>query len=145
SQLDIFLTILSKNEIHQTMAKHLGEEENKFGQNFEAFKKLPEFFNVLDSIIKIQCNKTCRESGGCSLGGITRECEAVKCTKIKGYKGCWECSDYKTCDKLTFQKLSYGETIEGNLELINKEGIESVKSRGNLYYEWQRKLMKLKN
>jgi hypothetical protein len=145
SQLDIFLTILSKHEVHKIMAKHLGEEDTKFGQIFETFNKLPDFFNILESIIKIQCKKTCRESGGCSIGGITHECEAVKCIKLKGYKGCWECSDYKSCNKLIFQKTSYGETIEGNLKLMKEKGIESVKSRGNQYYEWQRKLIKLKN
>jgi hypothetical protein len=142
SQLDIFLTILSKNEVNEAMADHLGEDENKFREHFESFKKLPDFFTVLESIIGIQCKKTCKESGGCSIGGITKECEAVKCVKQKGYNGCWECVDHEDCNKLVFQKRSYGETIEGNFNLIKEKGIDSVQSRGNKYYEWQRKINK---
>src|SRR4030042_6899507 len=138
SQMDIFLTILSKNEVHKSMANHLNADENKFGEYFEPFKKLPDFLNVLESLIKIQCKKTCMESGGCSLGGITHECDAVKCIKQKGFKGCWECSDYESCNKLNFHKRSYGETITGNFKIIKEKGIESVESRGNYYYEWQR-------
>lgn len=140
SQLDIFLTILSKNEVNKSMADHLNADEKKFEEYFEPFKKLPDFFNVLESLIKIQCKKTCNESGGCSIGGITHQCEAVKCVKQKGYEGCWECFDYENCNKLVFQKMSYGETITGNFKIIKENGIESVKSRGNNYYEWQKRM-----
>jgi hypothetical protein len=140
SQLDIFLTILSKNEANKAIANHLGEDENKFGKYFEAFKKLPDFFSVLESIINIQCKKTCVESGGCSMCGNTKECETVKCVKQKGYNGCWECNDHENCDKLIFQKRSYGETIEGNFKIIKEDGIDSLQSRSNKYYEWQRKI-----
>jgi hypothetical protein len=140
SQLDVFLKILSKNEVQRSMAAHLGADENKFGEYFEPFKNLPDFFNVLDGIINIQCKKTCQESGGCSMGGDTKYCEAVKCVKQKGYNGCWECPDNEKCDKLTFQKRSYGKTIEENFNMIKEKGVESVQSRGNKYYEWQRRI-----
>ncbi|MDD2890845.1 MAG: DUF3795 domain-containing protein [bacterium] len=140
SQLDIFLTILTRNQGWEAIAKQLGEDENKFSEYSESFKKLPEFFNVLDNIIKLQCTKTCRESGNCSIGGVPHKCEVVKCVESKKYEGCWECSEFKNCDKLLFLKRSYGETIEGNFQIIKEKGIESLESRGNKYYEWQRKI-----
>lgn len=76
------------------------------------------------------------------MGGITKECEAVKCVKQKAYNGCWECPDHENCNKLMFQKRSYGETIEGNFKIIKEKGIESVQSRGNKYYKWQKKMNK---
>lgn len=85
----------------------------------------------------MQCKKTCREAGGCSIGGPTKVCDALKCVKSKGYDGCWECSGYKNCEKLDFVKRAYGETIERNFNLIKEKGIEAVKSRGKKYYAWQ--------
>ena len=100
---------------------------------------MPDFLNVLDGIINLQCKATCRESGGCSLGGVTHECEALKCISAKNYEGCWDCGEEERCEKLTFLKRNYGETIEGNLRIIKNEGMNAVKSRGNRYYAWQRK------
>lgn len=140
SQLDVFLTILSKNEVNQAMAHHLGVDETEFADFFEPFKKLPIFFEVLEGIIKMQCQKTCQEANGCSMMGSLKECEAIKCVRQKGYAGCWECSDQENCDKLFFQRRSYGETITGNFKIIRENGMEAVKSRGNRYYEWQRRV-----
>jgi hypothetical protein len=91
------------------MAFHLEEDGNTFGEHFEVFKKLPDFFKVLDGIMKIQCKKTCRESGGCSLLGSVKHCAAGSCVQEKGYTGCWEYPDRENCGKLAFQKRSCGE------------------------------------
>lgn len=121
------------------MAKYLGQYGSEIGQYFESFKKMPDFLNVLDGIIKLQCKTTCQESGGCSLGVVTHECEALRCIRSKRYDGCWDCAEVGSCEKLTFLKKNYGETVEGNLRIIKDEGIEAVKSRGNKYYARQRK------
>lgn len=139
SQLDIFLKLISENKGWKTIAKHLNEDDAEIGKYFEPFKKLPDFLYVLDGLIELQCKETCRESGGCSIGGVTHECEAVKCVKSKGYDGCWNCVEFKNCAKLNFVKRSYGDTVEGNLNTIKEQGIDAVKSRGNKYYAWQRK------
>lgn len=137
SQLDIFLGLISKNEGWKTIANHLNQDEHQIGQFFESFKKIPDFLKVLDSIIDLQCKKTCQESGGCSIGGITCECEAIKCITAKGYDGCWDCAEVESCDKLNFLKRNYGETVTGNLKIMKQYGFESVKSRENKYYTWQ--------
>ena len=140
SQFDVFLSILSKKDRYDAIAKHLSADESNFEKVFQSFKDLPFFFNVLDNLIKIQCKNTCQETGGCSMTGTKHECEAVKCVKQKGYAGCWECSENGNCTLLAFQKQSYGKTIDENFNTINEQGIEAIKSRGNLYYEWQRKI-----
>jgi hypothetical protein len=139
SQLDTFLNLIVQNKGWNSIAKYLGQEGSEFARHFDSFKKMPEFLSVLDGIIKLQCTTTCQESGGCSLGGATHECEALKCIKSKKYEGCWDCMKAGSCEKLTFLKRNYGETIEGNLRIIKDEGMEAVKSRGNKYYAWQRK------
>jgi len=94
---------------------------------------------VLDSIIAIQCKTTCQEVGGCSIGGYTHECSALKCLKSKGYKGCWECTEFENCGKLTLLRHNYGYVVEENLHTIKEKGLEAVKSQGNKYYQWQGK------
>jgi hypothetical protein len=131
--------LIVENKGWNRIAKYLSQEGSEFAQYFDSFKKMPDFLNVLDGIIKLQCKTTCQESGGCSLGGATHECEALKCIKSKKYEGCWDCTKAGSCEKLTFLKRNYGETIEGNLRIIKDEGFDAVKSRGNQYYAWQRK------
>ncbi len=140
---DKFLILLNRGNSRNELGEHFELSENlsweKIGQYFETFKHIPEFMKVLDSIIKIQCKATCQEAGGCSFGGITNECEALKCIKIKNYKGCWQCEGYKNCEKLALLKRNYGSVIDDNLKIVKEQGVSAVESRGNQYYVWQRK------
>jgi hypothetical protein len=139
SQLDTFLKLLVKHKGWNGIAKHFGQEKSVFEKHFESFEKLPDFLEVLDGIINLQCKTTCQESGGCSIGGITHKCKALTCINENGFEGCWQCEEYENCEKLSFLRRNYGETIDGNLRIIKNEGVEAVKSRGNKYYAWQRR------
>lgn len=141
--LDRFLKGCSNKNGWEAMGEHLDLDKNQLwdivGKRFDVFKKMPEFMNILDSIIRLQCKTTCKEAGGCSIGGNTHECKALKCINSKEYDGCWQCSEFENCDKLRFLKNGYGYVIEDNLKTIREQGYEAVKSRGNKYYAWQRK------
>jgi hypothetical protein len=144
TKVNVFLSILSKEELNTTLATHLGVDKQEFYSNFKPFARFPEFMEVLDSLINIQCKQTCPESGGCSMCGTTKACVVIKCVKEKRLNGCWECNERENCDKLLFVKMSYGKTIDENFRIINEKGIEAVPSRGDDYYEWQRR-MKARN
>jgi len=141
-QLDKFLTMCSNKDTWAVMGEHLDLDgnliEEKLGKKFNAFEEIPAFMNVLDGIIKIQCKTTCQEANGCSTGGETKQCKALKCLKSRKYNGCWQCNEFENCDKLKFLKKSYGYVIEDNLKTIKENGVSAVKSRGNQYYKWQR-------
>lgn len=142
--LDRFLISCSKRNTWTSLGEHLGLSNEQvwdgIGKNFDVFKQVPDFMRVLDGIINLQCKNTCQEVGGCSVNGNRHECKALKCIKSKGYDGCWQCSEFEQCDNLKFLKISYGRTIEENLKIIKERGVEAVESRGNKYYEWQRKM-----
>jgi biotin operon repressor len=142
-ELNKFLIGNSSEASWEHLAEHMDLSNNqiwdRIGSHFDVFKHMPEFMDVLDGIIELQCKTTCQESGGCSIGGNTHECKALKCIKSKGYEGCWQCNDFESCDKLKFLKHGYGYVIEDNLRTIKEKGIDAVKSRGNKYYAWQRK------
>ncbi len=142
SQLDIFLGAMSKNKGWSVIADHLHAEDSEFDKHFEFLKNLPEFMNVLDGLIRLQCKVTCRETGGCSIGGTGHSCEAVKCVQAKGYEGCWDCPEHADCQKLAFVKQAYGKTIQENFTTIQERGFAAVTSHGNQYYAWQRKINK---
>jgi hypothetical protein len=144
TNINVFLSILSKKEVNSTIADHLGVEPAEFYRNFAAFNKMQDFMEVLDSLIKVQCPTTCQESGGCSMCGTTKPCITIQCVREKNLNGCWECSGRDTCDKLAFQRMSYGKTIAENFQIINEQGIDAVPSRGDDYYEWQRRIRSVK-
>lgn len=143
NDMDVFLTGNSRKTNWKSLAGHMmlteDQEWEQVGQSFDVFKDMPLFKNVLDGIIKLQCKATCKETGGCSLGGSLHECHASKCVKSNGYDGCWQCEKFENCDKLRFVKKHYGYVIEENLRTAKEKGIEEVKSHGNRYYAWQRK------
>lgn len=143
NELDKFLNICSRKSNWEAIGEHLDISEyqiwDSIGKHFDIFKQMPEFMNVLDSIIKLQCDTTCQENGGCSIGGTKHICIILECIRSKEYEGCWECKLFEKCDKLLFLKNNYGYVIEDNLKTIKENGIAEVKSRGNQYYAWQRK------
>ena len=111
SKLDVFLELAARNESWETIAKHLGKEEKEVKKCFTSLKKLPDFMEVLEALIKLQCGATCRETGGCCISGTFHKCETVKCVQEKGYEGCWDCPEAPKCKKLDFVRSAYGETI----------------------------------
>jgi hypothetical protein len=141
-RFDFFFHLLSRKEVNGQIAEHLQMDQAEFQDKFSIFEKMPEFVKVLEGIIAIQCKDTCREKNGCSIGGSTHACEVVECVNQKNIEGCWMCAENKTCNKLSFQKTSYGKTILENFEKLALEGLSSLQSRGNQYYEWQRKIIK---
>lgn len=145
SQINIFLSLMSKNEVNSAVAYHLNEDKDKFNRNFKPFENMDIFLEVLNGLANIQCKTTCRESGGCSMCGTTKECSAIKCLKDKKLNGCWECPDNTNCSNLIFLRKSYGETIDDNYKIINEKGIQALHSRGNNYYEWQKRMNKTAN
>lgn len=142
SRIDTFLSMMSQEEVNSSVARHLNTDHKEFNGNFSVFAQFPQFMEVLQGLINVQCQKTCHEAGGCSMCGETKECAAIICVKEKELRGCWECEEHSSCNKLEFQRASYGKTIDGNFRIIKNQGISAVPSRGHDYYEWQRRIKK---
>ena len=43
----------------------------------------------------------------------------------KGFEGCWECDDLKTCEKLKVQDEFHGDAHHKNLRIIQKRGVKA--------------------
>jgi len=83
---------------------------------FKAFENFPQCCEVLKTLPKLRCRKTCRGNGGPPF------CEIRECSREKGLDGCWQCAGYKTCTRLDFLKAGHGDAHLKNLSKIKRSG-----------------------
>jgi hypothetical protein len=84
-----------------------------FGKDF---KNYDECYKVLGAMVKFRCKK------GCLNGGGSPFCKIRICVQKKGLKGCWECSEFKSCETLRFLEHVHGDAHLKNLQMIKKNG-----------------------
>jgi len=93
------------------------------------FRDYAGFLDVLRGIAGLECPAPCREGGG------DPECAVRRCVVSGNREGCWECEDYKTCQKLERLKGIH-VNLERHLGLIRSEGVEGWASRRGTHYSW---------
>jgi hypothetical protein len=76
-------------------------------------------YDVLGTMVKFRCTKGCRNGGGPPF------CKIRRCSKKKGYEGCWECAEFETCEKLDFLRPTHDNAHIKNLRLITKKGTKA--------------------
>lgn len=72
------------------------------------------FAKDLDDLSALYCPKFCKAGGG------NKNCLIKKCCQQKRINGCWECVDFKSCDRLKEQYI-------GNIKKIKKFGLNGYK------------------
>jgi hypothetical protein len=94
------------------------------------FRDYKTMVTLLAHISRLRCEAPCRSGGD----GCMDSCPIIACVKGKSFEGCWECSEYKACEKIAFLKSFHGDTPLHNLSMIRKFGIDSwAKHRGKCY------------
>lgn len=96
---------------------------------FEDYKKYTECYQVLGAMVKMRCNKTCRN------GGANPNCKIRKCAQKKKLDGCWQCDEFETCEKLDFLNHNHGVAHRKNLRKIKKVGVEQFKQGEKFWYK----------
>ena len=98
---------------------------HRFGQMAGALAKVPIFkefkdydkcYNLLGTMTKMRCTKTCRGNGG------PPECKVRQCCRENNIRGCWECDEFGRCEKLKFLEQHHGKAHLKNLRKIKKQG-----------------------
>ena len=119
--------IMYKGEIAD-MARDLRKKlrQNKFDKVaagistfFKDFADYPRCYKVLGAMVKLRCRKVCQDGGGNPF------CKIRTCCNKKQIKGCWECDDFETCNKLDFLKAVHGDSTYKNMRKIRKSGMEA--------------------
>jgi len=97
------------SEVAEILKKELKSAEDKGALYLDdcgvGFKK------KLNALIKLRCNKFCRDRK-------ELKCKIKKCCVAKKLDGCWQCADFKKCDKLKKQFIE-------NCKKIKKLGLNS--------------------
>ena len=97
------------------------------GIPFKEFKHYKECYEVLGTMVRLRCKKTCTGGGGNPF------CKIRKCCQKKGYEGCWECEKFETCKKLDSLKPIHKDAHLKNLRKIKKQGINKF-LKGKKYW-----------
>ncbi len=95
---------------------------------FAAFKGYSQCYAVLGALVKLRCNKTCRNDGGPPF------CKMRKCCRKKGIDGCWECEEFETCPELDFVKTYHGDAHLKNLRKLKKAGVKGFLAGKKYWY-----------
>ncbi|MFC1938937.1 DUF3795 domain-containing protein [Chloroflexota bacterium] len=97
---------------------------NSFGQAFQNYDKC---YEVLGAMVRFRCHKGCRAGGGPPF------CKIRKCCQKKNMLGCWECSEFESCDKLEFLQAVHDDGHMKNLRIISRKGTEDF-VKGKRYW-----------
>ncbi len=96
-----------------------------FGKDFKDYETC---YNVLGAMVKFRCKRGCKNGGGSPF------CKIRKCAQKKEIGGCWECDQWKTCEKLDFLNLVHGDAHRKNLSKIRKKGLDDFVKGKTLWY-----------
>lgn len=111
-----------------SLAGELHEElkNTNFKKNADHFATMPFFkqFKNYDSFVELLKTLKGLTCEGCRGGGGPPFCEIRKCCEEKEIIGCWECDEFKTCEKLNFLNATHGDAHIKNLGILNEEGVE---------------------
>lgn len=84
---------------------------------FKEFKNYEICYEVLGTMVRLRCKRTCKDKGG------PPSCKIRNCCIKKNIEGCWECEEFETCSNLNFLKPIHGEANINNLRKIKKFGL----------------------
>jgi hypothetical protein len=85
---------------------------------FAPFKNYAQCYEVLGTMVKLRCHRTCREGGG------PPSCKVRNCCRKKESAGCLQCEEFESCHKLDFLKQVHADANPKNLRTLKKSGVE---------------------
>ena len=86
---------------------------------YAVYKDYDKCYEVLGTMVKMRCKRTCRDGGGPPF------CKMRKCCQKKDIRGCWECDEFETCVHLDFLKPMHGDAHIKNLRILSKKGVDA--------------------
>lgn len=118
-------------ELENRLAELHFEEYAAFKARGDAsFVDYQSFLRVLHAIRGLECKAPCRAGGGKS------SCAVRDCVLAHQLSGCWECSEYRTCELLGPLRR-FHPNLEHHLDLIRREGVDAWIARRKGHYPWQ--------
>ena len=86
---------------------------------FKPFANYELCYETLGAMVRLRCKRACRDNGG------PPQCKIRNCSRTRDFQGCWQCTDFETCEKLRFLTPTHGDAYRKNLRTINKRGVDA--------------------
>ena len=130
---DLVEAVLKKFEAHEfdEYAAYKMETTDVF-QHYAACKAFLTFLSTM------RCSSPCHSpEGPCCKTSCPPDCAIRVCAVEKQIDGCWQCDEYKACEKLGVMKKPH-IFLEGNVDLLANHGLEGHAERRLGHYRWQK-------
>lgn len=98
--------------------------------------QLKDYEKIFDKIVfmtGLRCPIACRERTDNNA-----DCEIRKCCQVKGFFACYECNDFKNCEKLKAMEELHYEAMIKNLKEIREMGLEEWIKKGKAHHYWDK-------
>jgi hypothetical protein len=95
---------------------------------FKEFKDYDKCYNLLGTMMKFRCKRSCKGNGG------PPHCEIRNCARKKKLDGCWQCEDFSNCKKLKILEPHHGSAHLKNLRKLKKQGPAAFIKSKKLWY-----------
>ncbi len=117
-----FKMVLDKYKFERTAECVLPDQLHDYGR----------FYEIVGFMTGLKCPMICREREDSSVA-----CEVRKCCIDNGFYACYECDDFKTCEKLKslMDGLHYDASVK-NLNAIKEMGLEEWLNKGERHHYW---------
>lgn len=94
---------------------------------FKILQDYQKCYGVLGVLVRLRCEKSCRDGGGNPF------CKIRQCCQKRKLKGCWQCDEFQGCKKLEFLTQTHNDAHIKNLKKIGNQG-EELFLQGKKYW-----------
>jgi hypothetical protein len=85
---------------------------------FKAFMHYEKFYALLETMMELRCVNPCKRGGG------NPACAIKLCARKKRFEGCWQCKDFRKCEKLKAIEQFDDPVYAKNLRRVKRIGVE---------------------
>jgi hypothetical protein len=98
--------------------------------------QLKNYDKIFDKIVfmaSLRCPIVCRERTDDNV-----DCEIRKCCRSKGFFACYQCDNFKNCEKLKSMEGLHYKVMIKNLKEIKERGLEKWIKKGKAHHYWDK-------
>lgn len=95
----------------------------------EELRDFENFYEKLQFMTKLKCPQVCRERNA-----TEESCKIKKCCLEKDFFACYECVEFKKCNKLKSLEGLHGDSCIRNLEAIKEMGLSKWIQEGKRFW-----------
>jgi hypothetical protein len=100
----------------------------------DQFKDYDKIYDKITFMAGLRCPMVCRARKDDDV-----DCKIRKCCQVKGFLACYECDDFKRCEKLKAMEGLHYQAMIKNLKEIKEIGLKEWIKKGKAHHYWDKK------